>query len=328
MNISIIIPTYNRYDDLSQTLDSIFFQTRYPNEILIIDDSENESISNLIKREKSRFEKREIDLKYYRNPHQKGSGIARNFGMKLAQGEIILFLDDDVILDPNYIAEILKVYKQNPHAIGVQGYITNLKNISKFRFLYNKIFYRYNQERNICRVLISTNVVYPSSVDEIIKCEWLSGCNQSYRKNKIADFKFDENFRRYSLKEDVDLSYTIYKRNPGSLLLTPSAKLVHKAVDVGRMPGKTIRFMEYVHSFYLFSKSMDQNLLNILKFYWAWGGEILLSSPWFIFNRFKKGSQEGYLYWKYGFEAFLYCLKNLKKIKSGDLSFFHRYIGI
>ena len=86
MNISIIIPTYNRYDDLSQTLDSIFFQTRYPNEILIIDDSENESISNLIKREKSRFEKREIDLKYYRNPHQKGVGISRNFGMKLAHG--------------------------------------------------------------------------------------------------------------------------------------------------------------------------------------------------------------------------------------------------
>lgn len=327
MNISIIIPTFNRYDDLSQTLDSIFHQTTSPEEILIIDDSDNESISNLINGESSRFDKRGIDLKYFRNPHQKGSGIARNFGMKLAFGDIILFLDDDVILDPDYITEILKVYKQYPHVIGVQGYITNFKQFSRFKFLYNKIFYRYNQEKNKCKVLVSTNIVYPSSVDEMIECEWLSGCNQSYRKNKIADFTFDENFRRYSLKEDVDLSYRIYKRNPGSLLLTPSAKLVHKAVDVARMPGKTIRCMEYVHSFYLFSKNIDQNLINILKFYWAWGGEILLSSPWFIFTKFRKGSQEGYLYWKYGCEAFLFCLKNSKKIKAGNLSFFHKYIG-
>lgn len=132
MNISIIIPTYNRYDDLSQTLESIFHQTTYPKEILIIDDSENESISNLIIKESSRFDNLGVDLKYFRNPHQKGLTIARNLGMKLAYGEIILFLDDDVILDRDSIIQIIKVYTQHPNVIGFQRFIINIKNISKF----------------------------------------------------------------------------------------------------------------------------------------------------------------------------------------------------
>jgi len=326
MEVSIIIPTYNRYDDLSIALGSIFHQTKCPKEVLIIDDSQNESISDLISRVSSQFVTSGIDLKYFRNPHQKGSGIARNYGMSLANEEIILFLDDDVILDKEYIAEIIKVYEQSPGVIGVQGYITNLKRISKFRFFYNKVFYLYNQEKNSCRVLISTNIVYPSAVDDVIECEWLSGCNQSYRKNKMANFKFDENFRRYSLKEDVDLSYRIFKKNPGSLIMTPNAKLIHKATDVARMPEKTVRCMEYVHSFYLFSKNMDPNLIRSIQFYWAWGGELLVVSPFIILINFLRGSKEGYLYLKYGFKAFTFCLRNLKKLKKGDLSFFYKDI--
>jgi GT2 family glycosyltransferase len=327
MEVTIIIPTYNRCDDLSTTLQSVFHQTKCPKEILIIDDSENEFISDLVTKEMSHFVSSGINLKYFRNPHQKGSGIARNYGMSIANEEIILFLDDDVILDKGYIAEIIKIYEQFPEVIGVQGYIINNKHISKFRFLYNKIFFLYNQEKNSCRVLISTNVVYPSVVNDVIECEWLSGCNQSYRKNILTNFKFDENFKRYSLKEDVDLSYRIFKNNPGSLRLTPNAKLIHKATGVARMPGKTVRYMEYVHSFYLFYKNMDPDLIKTIKFYWAWGGELLFMTPFIILSNFLSGSKEGYSYLKFGFKALTFCLQNLKNIKKGDLSFFYKNIG-
>ena len=113
MEVSIIIPTYNRYDDLSIALGSIFHQTKCPKEVLIIDDSQNESISDLISRVSSQFVTSGIDLKYFRNPHQKGSGIARNYGMSLANEEIILFLDDDVILDKNILQKLTK-FMNNP----------------------------------------------------------------------------------------------------------------------------------------------------------------------------------------------------------------------
>jgi glycosyltransferase involved in cell wall biosynthesis len=247
MQISVIIPTHNRVKDLEETLDLIIVQTTLPKEIIIVDDSDNDKIENLIEQRKNEFEEKEILLKYIRNEEEKSLTIARNIGIENATGDVILFLDDDVILDKEYIKEILRIYEEYPNALGVQGYITKIE-LSKFWNRINKILFCGYHEKDKCRVLPSTNITIPYLLDKVISCQWLSGSNQSYRRNILQRFKYDENLKRYSYKEDVDLSYQVFKQYPNSLCITPYAKLVHKASEGGKLPNKTLIYMKHIYS--------------------------------------------------------------------------------
>jgi len=101
MQVSVIIPTYNRLKNLKETLNSVIVQTTLPKEIIIVDDSDDDKIKNLIEYKKSKFEKRRTLLKYIRNKKDKSLAIARNIGIENATGDIILFLDDELMLNKN-----------------------------------------------------------------------------------------------------------------------------------------------------------------------------------------------------------------------------------
>lgn len=103
MEVSVIIPTYNRVKDVDECLDSIILQRILPKEVIIVDDSDNDEIKNLVEHRKDKFKEKDIVLRYIRNEKEKSLTIARNIGIENATGDTILFLDDDVILDKNYI---------------------------------------------------------------------------------------------------------------------------------------------------------------------------------------------------------------------------------
>lgn len=319
MQVSIIIPTYNRVKDLEETLNSIIVQTTLPKEVIIVDDSDNDEIENVIEHGKNEFEEKSILLKYIRNKKEKSSAIARNIGIENAIGDIILILDDDVILDKDYIMEILKVYEKYPNALGVQGYITNL-NLSKFWNMISKILFRPYYEKNKCRVLPSTNATYPYLLDKVISCQWLSGSNHSYKREVFQSFRYDENLKRYSYKEDVDLSYQVFKQYQNSLYITPYARLIHKASEEGRLPNKMLIQMRYIYILYFFYKHINQNIMNKIKFIWCWVGYLIMITILSILSL----SKSGLVTVKYIIGAYVTCMKHINEIKRGDLEFFNK----
>lgn len=316
MQVSVVIPTYNRAKDLDVCLSSISAQTILPKEIIIVDDSETDEIKNLIEQRKEDFRKKNILLKYIRNKRERSSAIARNIGIENATGDIILFLDSDVILDKNYIKEILKVYKEKPNALGVQGYITSTYNPSELTNMIRKFLFIDHWEKNACRVLPSTCPVSPNFVDRVISCEWLSGCNQSYKKKILEKYKFDENLKRYSFKEDMDLSYRIFKKYPNSLFMTPYAKLIHNVSQSGRLPKKELIYMKEIYSLYFFYKNIEQTVKNKLIYLWSRIG--------YLFFKSIEQRQHRFLHFKYLIGAYITCLRNLRRIREGDLEFFNK----
>ena len=66
------------------------------------------------------LKKKKIEIFYFNNDENSGA-VARNLGAAKAKGDLIAFLDDDVILDKNYYYEIEKVFMSNDKALGVQG---------------------------------------------------------------------------------------------------------------------------------------------------------------------------------------------------------------
>ena len=87
MNISVVIPTYNRVELLKRSIDSVINQTIKPFEIIIVDDGSNDGTEAMVK-------KKYDSLKLIKQKN-KGASAARNTGIKASSGEWICFLDSD-----------------------------------------------------------------------------------------------------------------------------------------------------------------------------------------------------------------------------------------
>lgn len=326
MQVSIIIPTYNRVDDLSACLKSISGQATLPKEVIIVDDSDTADVQGYTESKQDEFRNIGVSLEYIRNSAGKSLTIARNVGIHNAKGNIILFLDDDVVLDTDYIKEILTIYAQIPSVMGVQGLIKNLPKTNFVVSLFNQLFYLGHIEELRARVLPSASPTYPSVPEGYnlpVLCEWLCGCNQSYRKEVFLTLKFDENLKRYSYKEDVDLSYRVFKTWPRSLYLAPTAICVHNVSPAGRLPKRARIEMEEVYSLYFFYKNIDQKFGNKCIYTWSRSG-------YFIKNLgivFLKIREHHLLYIRYLVGAIVLSLRNKNKIKKGDLGFLNDSIG-
>lgn len=107
MQISIIIPTYNRASYLKETLDSAMNQDIESYEILVVDDGstdDTEDVVNAFKAER---------IRYFYKEHT-GAPDTRNLGIKMAKGKYVLWLDSDDYLCRNILSEYTKNITQSP----------------------------------------------------------------------------------------------------------------------------------------------------------------------------------------------------------------------
>src|SRR3989344_1625974 len=108
-DISVIIPTYNRKEDLKTTLNSLSKNVKNLNEIIVVDQSKNQETKNLIESLNSK----KIKYVFSKIP---SITIARNLGVKKSSknSKIICFIDDDVSIGKNYFDEIIRVFHEHP----------------------------------------------------------------------------------------------------------------------------------------------------------------------------------------------------------------------
>ena len=105
MNISVIIPTYNRKHSLSRTLDSVLAQSFQPFEIIVIDDGSTDGTADWLK---SNY----LSIKSISQSNQ-GVSSARNIGIKQAEGNWIALLDSDDEWLPDKLAKQVQALKEN-----------------------------------------------------------------------------------------------------------------------------------------------------------------------------------------------------------------------
>ena len=309
-DISVVIPTYNRAEDIKKTIDSFKKVILRLNEVLIIDQSKNDEVERLIKSMK------DGKIKYF---HIDVPSLtkARNFGIKnlSKKSSIVVFLDDDVTLDKDYFNEILKIFNKFPDALGVGGYYLppEKKKTNLVETALRRLFLIEHLELNNTRVLSSYGNTYPSRLTKTIKSQWIPGFNMAFKIGTFDEFSFDENLSGYALAEDFDFSYRIYKKHPGALFISPDAKLVHRASIVERHPTEKASYMNQTHHFYLNFKNFNSSLREKLTFFWVIFGISLLRTIQFL-STLKTADK---LKLKYYFKSLAYSLFNLNRIRKG-----------
>ena len=105
---SIIIPVYNRPDEVAELLESLTKQTDKGFEVLVIEDGSSVPCEEVCKQ----YEK-QLDLHYYFKPNS-GRSETRNYGIARATGDWFIIYDSDVIVPPQYIATVRAELEKNP----------------------------------------------------------------------------------------------------------------------------------------------------------------------------------------------------------------------
>ena len=108
MRYSIIIPVYNRPDEVDELLNSLTQQTVHDFEVIVVEDGSSVTCEHVVKR----YEQ-QLNIRYFNKPNS-GPGQTRNYGAERSSGEYLLILDSDCILPPGYLAAIEEELKRQP----------------------------------------------------------------------------------------------------------------------------------------------------------------------------------------------------------------------
>ena len=250
---SLIVCTYSRPASVIRLMDSVKEQSIYPFEILIIDASED--------RETEReLEKRSYSSLVYYNVDESHTGLTRqrNYGVRKAHPstEIICFLDDDIVLEPDYFKSLIETYKLKPDALAVGGAINEeilWKRIKKdYEASYDEFIFdgyvRKLGSRNVLRKRLgllsdkppgfmpefshgfSTGFLPPSG--KIYPVEFFMGGVSSYQRSLLQKIYFSAYFEGYGLYEDMDFCLKASKF--GKLYVNTGARVFHLHHQSGR----------------------------------------------------------------------------------------------
>ena len=108
MLFSLIIPVYNRPDEVDELLESLIHSTyKEKFEIVLVEDGSTVDCKKVVDKYGDR-----LNLSYYYKKNS-GPGDSRNFGMKMAKGDYFIIFDSDCIIPTQYLTEVDKALKQN-----------------------------------------------------------------------------------------------------------------------------------------------------------------------------------------------------------------------
>lgn len=115
MNVSVVICTHNRADDLARALDSVLAQAGdLPCEVVVVDNRSTDATPDVVRRAAERG-----PVRYLYEP-QLGLCHARNAGWRAARGTWVAYLDDDAVAEPGWLAAIPAAFAIAPN-VGVAG---------------------------------------------------------------------------------------------------------------------------------------------------------------------------------------------------------------
>jgi GT2 family glycosyltransferase len=203
--VSIIIAAYNAEKFLSKVLDSIYQQTRLPDEIIIVDDGSSDNTREIAEEYKDKASRSFPGIGYHLIVQKnKGPAAASNVAIKNAKGEYIVSVDSDAIVDRDLIEKCVHEMETNQSIGAVGGYIRTA-NKDKFwaRIMGYDIEYRYDHIGGLQAPKAWMSHISP--------------CNTLYRKevfDKIGGFS-----ETFGHTHDVDFSYRLTAAGYKILLL-------------------------------------------------------------------------------------------------------------
>jgi len=235
MMVSLIIPVYNRRDELDACLASVIKQTYQNFEAIIIDDCSTMMIEDIVQK----FN--DPRLKYVKNPKNGGPYNARTVGWKMAKGDYIVCLDSDWEAFPWLLQRVVSYFGETPQADAVTG-----------------MFLRSEDSRVFVRVKDGKRLVTP---EDVASLPAVSDCIAGVRRCVIDEW-LKKSHEYFALEAHSWLTFSLnhsqlYVDEPWALYHIDSPNRVTKS-----LAGKNVR---QINDCLLFLKDHDELLRTSVR---------------------------------------------------------------
>lgn len=270
LKLSVVIATKGRTGLLGETLASVFAADPPPSEVLVVDGDEQRSAAAVVELSPARY--------LHSAP---GLTVQRNRGIEAAAGEVVVFLDDDVEVEPSIFARLARAFDE-PDVVGATGRIDEAggRRFGGKRSLARRLIFRAGRDGTM------TSFGYPRRLqdeDRARDVEFMQGCLMSSRRDLAAEIGFDEQLPGYGLAEDEDFSYRLSRR--GRLRFVPEAVVRHKNTGFSTSASRRFSRDTVVNRTYLFRKNFHRTTANRLRF----AGLVVLLAAHRLVNRDLQG---------------------------------------
>jgi glycosyltransferase involved in cell wall biosynthesis len=188
--VSVVIPTYNRLARLQRVLAALAAQT-YPRtrfEVIVVSDGSTDGTDDYLDGDPP------TELVFVAQPNS-GPAVARNRGIKVASGSIVLFIDDDVIAAPQLIEQHVESHHRGGDGLAVIGPMVTPDDFDMCAWV------RWEQT-----MLYRQYEAMAQGVYEPTPRQFYTGNASVDRASLLASGGFDARFRR---AEDLDLAYRL-----------------------------------------------------------------------------------------------------------------------
>lgn len=162
INVSVIIPTYNRCERLKQAIRSVLAQSGAIFELMIVDDGSTDDTRSMIEKEFP-----QVTYSYQKN---QGPSAARNAGIKKAKGQWIAFLDSDDVWLPLKLSAQLDFCKKHPSLLIHQTeeiWMRNAKRVNPMIKHKKRAGWIFEDSLELCLISPSAVMIHRSLFDEV-----------------------------------------------------------------------------------------------------------------------------------------------------------------
>ncbi|MCB9479911.1 MAG: glycosyltransferase family 2 protein [Deltaproteobacteria bacterium] len=180
--VSVIIPFNNAAATMAATLESLSAADDPHLEVIAVDDCSDDESDAIVER---------FGAKLIRLAERSGAALARNRGAAEASGDLLLFLDADVAVQPDTVAKVRRFFANNPDGAACFGSYTPLPAPTNFASVYKNLIHHYTHQQ----------------ADEAAHTFW-AGCGAIRREAFDAVGGFDESYEASSV-EDIELGYRL-----------------------------------------------------------------------------------------------------------------------
>lgn len=216
--VSILLPTYNRRNYLGEAVRSILNQTYSNWELLVINDG-GEDVSDII----ASFNDNRI--RCYNRPHE-GKAATLNFGLSLVKSKYIAYMDDDDIVYPEHIANLVKTAEQNqadfvysdtwaivvsPEGKEIRRYVENDQDVT---FDDIKFFNKINHKQILHSKKISDQVgLYDTRMSILIDYDYIRRLAQQTTPIHLRQITGEHYLRQNTANESSSIT-SLWQSNP------------------------------------------------------------------------------------------------------------------
>lgn len=115
--VSIVMPSYNTGQYISESIDSVLNQTHTNWELLVVDDCSTDNTDDVVRPYLA-----DARIKYLKNKYNNGAAVTRNLALRAAKGKWIAFLDSDDVWLSEKLERQIKFMKENQYSFSYTGY--------------------------------------------------------------------------------------------------------------------------------------------------------------------------------------------------------------